>query len=240
MWERVTGGLSGAAVFRGRGVYRKVTPDAGVEAATLTWLRDHGVPVADVVDVGPDWLVTREIAGRTAADAWPPDQRGRVVDALADVTRALHALPLVECPFDRSLAAAALEARAAVASGSIDVADLDEERLGWTPDALLAELNERLPDMLAREVLVVTHGDWCLPNVVLDPDTVTIVGLLDTGRAGRADRYTDLALMDRSLRSDTRNPQYGSDFADRYLARCGHDAVDYDKLDFYRLLDEFL
>jgi hypothetical protein len=51
---------------------------------------------------------------------------------------------------------------------------------------------------------------------------------------GRADRYTDLALMDRSLRSDTRNPQYGSDFADRYLARCGHDAVDYDKLDFYR------
>jgi aminoglycoside phosphotransferase len=43
-----------------------------------------------------------------------------------------------------------------------------------------------------------------------------------------------------SLRSDTRNPQYGSDFADRYLARCGHDAVDYDKFDFYRLLDEFL
>jgi hypothetical protein len=50
--------------FRGRGVYRKVTPEAGVEAATLTWLRDHGVPVADVVDVGPDWLVTREIAGQ--------------------------------------------------------------------------------------------------------------------------------------------------------------------------------
>ena len=113
--ERVTGGLSGAAVFRGRGVYRKVTPDAGVEAATLTWLRDHGVPVADVVDVGPDWLVTRE-----DCRPGPPLTPGRRISVV-------------------------LEARAAVASASVDVADLDEERLGWTPDALLAELTERLP-----------------------------------------------------------------------------------------------
>jgi aminoglycoside phosphotransferase len=94
MWERVTIGQSGDPVFRGQGVCRKVTPDAEVEAATLSWLREHGLPVAEVVEVGPDWLVTREVTGRTAADPWPEDQRAKVVDALTDLTQALHALPV--------------------------------------------------------------------------------------------------------------------------------------------------
>jgi kanamycin kinase/aminoglycoside 3'-phosphotransferase-2 len=84
-----------------------------------------------------------------------------------------------------------------------------------------------------------THGNWCLPNVVLDPETARVTGLLDTGRVGRADRYPDLALMSRSLRSGELNPQYGNELADHYLTRCGHDAADEDKLGFYALVDEF-
>jgi aminoglycoside phosphotransferase len=67
MWERVTSGQSGAAMFRGRGLHRKVTPDAETEAATMSWLCARGLPVAEVVDIGPDWIVTREITGMTAA-----------------------------------------------------------------------------------------------------------------------------------------------------------------------------
>ena len=102
MWERVTSGQSGAAMFRGRRLYRKVTPDAETEAATMSWLRARGLPVAEVVDIGPDWIVTQEITGMTAADPWPEDRRSRVIDALSDMTLALHALPVDECPFDRS------------------------------------------------------------------------------------------------------------------------------------------
>jgi hypothetical protein len=40
----------------------------------------------------------------TAADPWPEDRRPRVIDALTDMTLALQALPVDECPFDRSLA----------------------------------------------------------------------------------------------------------------------------------------
>jgi hypothetical protein len=25
----------------------------------MSWLRAHGLPVAEVVDIGPDWIVTR-------------------------------------------------------------------------------------------------------------------------------------------------------------------------------------
>jgi kanamycin kinase len=220
-------------------MYHKKAPDAMAEAATLTWLRTQGLPAAEVLDVGPDWLLTREVIGRTGADPWPEHQRLKVVDALADITRALHALPVAACPFDRTLAVAVPEACAALSAGRVDVDDLDAERQGWTATELLDALTERLPEMLSREAPAVTHGDWCLPNVVFDPDAVEVVGLVDTARTGRADRYADLALMSRSLSSQRLNPQYGSRCSQRYLKRCGYDSADDDKLTFYRLLDEF-
>jgi len=239
MRKRVTVGRSGADVRRGPGMYRKSSPQAEAEAAALIWLRKQGLPAAEVLDVGPDWLITREIAGCTAADPWPEDQRLRVVDSLAEITGDLHALSVRDCPFDRTLAVTVASAREVVAAGRVDLDDLDEERRDWTSGQLLDALNAQQQEMRAREVLSVTHGDWCLPNVVLDPATVRVVGILDTARVGRADRCTDLALMSRSLGSDRLNSQYGSRYARRYLSRCDHSPLEDDKLDFYRLLDEF-
>jgi len=239
MWQPVTMGRSGAVVLRGDGVYRKHTAAAGTEATTLTWLRSQGLPAAEVLDVGPDWLLTREIIGQTAAHPWPRHRRRAVVDALAEVTRAVHAVAVDSCPFDSTLAVTVPEARDATQTGSVDLDDLDAERRGQSAQELVDLLVARLPSMQAREEPVVTHGDWCLPNVLLDPDTVEVVGLIDTARVGRADAYTDFALMSRSLSSEERNPQYGPEYAERFLRRCGQDPTDPAALDFYRLLDEF-
>ncbi len=84
---------------------------------------------------------------------------------------------------------------------------------------------------------MVCHGDLCVPNVILDPDTCRVSGLLDTGRLGVADRWLDLAIATRSLAGGP-NPQYGPAAADRYLARYGIDP-DPGRIAFYRLLDEF-
>lgn len=239
VWERVTAGRSGDEVFRAGGTFCKVTADAAREAATLTWLREEGLPAAEVLDVGPDWLLTREIIGRTGADPWPPHQQLRVVDAIAEVTGRLHALPVGRCPFDRTLAQTVPQVRAAAEAGRVDLDDLDVQRRGSSVGDLLEELARLLPDMQAREIPVVTHGDWCLPNVLLDPDSIEVVGLVDSARAGRADRYVDLALMSRSLSSVELNPQFGSSAAYHFLTRCHHDPADNDKIEFYRLLDEF-
>lgn len=45
--------------------------------------------------------------------------------------------------------------------------------------------------------------------------------------------------MSRSLSSGELNPQFGSSAADHFLTRCHHDPADNDKIEFYRLLDEF-
>lgn len=238
MWEPVTTGCSGASVQHRAGVYRKQTAAAAAEARALGWLRDQGLPAAEVLEVGEGWFTTREIPGRTPAEDWPVHLRSRVVDAVADITNALHAVPGGGCPFDRTLAVTVTEARAAAAGGQIDLADLDEEREGWTATALLRELDRLLPAASHAERAVVTHGDWCLPNLVLDPDRLAVAGIVDAGRVGRADRCTDLALMARSLTGGL-NPQYGVVLARRFLDRCGVTSAEEDRFAFYRLLDEF-
>ncbi len=74
--------------------------------------------------------------------------------------------------------------------------------------------------------LVVTHGDFCAPNVFVDPATLRCTGVLDLARLGLGDPYVDLALMVKSL-SGTLNPQYGGPpAAHRFLNLYGADPND--------------
>jgi kanamycin kinase len=226
-WQPVTTGRSGAVVSKGPGVFRKQTldpkEDLRNEAERLVWL-------PEVLDADRTFLLTREVAGRTAADDWPTESRPRVVDALARVTRDVHALPLEDCPFDRRLDVSIPEAMEA----QVDLTDLDPERRGWSRERLVAELLSHRPE---QEDLAVCHGDLCLPNILVDPDSFAVTGVIDTGRLGIADRWTDLAIATRSLASP-QNPQFGEWAARQYLTACGL-SLDIQKRDYYRLLDEF-
>ncbi|MBG0814648.1 APH(3') family aminoglycoside O-phosphotransferase [Planomonospora sp. ID82291] len=250
-WNPVQEGMSGAAVWRldGRPAYfAKIAsqpehPDSGfclsAEAERLIWLRDRGIPAPEVVEHGTRdgvmWLVTTVVPGRSAAAPWPQGQRDAVVDALADLARTLHALPIDDCPFDRGLAVTLAHARQAATAGLVDLDDLDDERRGWDAEQLLTALEASVP---AVEDRVVCHGDLCLPNVLLDPETLEVTGVIDAGRLGVADRYADLALATRSLAEEDLNPQYGPAYAKRFLARYGI-TPDPGRIAFYRLLDEF-
>jgi aminoglycoside phosphotransferase len=56
------------------------------------------------------------------------------------------------------------------------------------------ELMETRP---GHEDLVFTHGDYCLPNIILKDGKLS--GFVDIGRARLADRYQDLGIAFRSL-----------------------------------------
>lgn len=233
-WESVTSGRSSARVSKGSGIYRKEESDPAVdlrvEGERLTWLRNQGIPAPQVLECGPDVLVMTEVLGRTAGDPWPVHALPRVVDALARLTHDLHALSVEDCPFDRRLSSVIPEALAA----DVDLADLDDERQGWDRERLVSELLGQRPD---QEDLVVCHGDLCLPNVLLDPVTFRVTGVIDTARLGVADRWMDLAITTRSLTSP-RNAQYGHWAADQYLTSYGIEPNP-EKINYYRLLDEF-
>ena len=76
-----------------------------------------------------------------------------------------------------------------VRADDIDPGGFHDEHAHLTPAAALAELEATAPD---DEDLVVCHGDFCPPNVLLQEGRVT--GYVDLGELGAADRWWDVAV----------------------------------------------
>jgi aminoglycoside phosphotransferase len=83
---------------------------------------------------------------------------------------------------------------------------------------------------------VIGHGDYCLPNVLLAPDGA--VHLVDVGRAGLADRHSDLADALRSIRGPL-NPQFDESHAQRFLDAYGRADIVDDRLRWFDDLDRW-
>lgn len=231
-WVPVSGGKSAARVWRAPGRYRKVGPpdEIRAEAERLSWLRGQGIACPPVVRHRTGVLETGALEGRSGRESWPEALRPRLVASTVLALRSLHTLPLAGCPFDRSLAATVPAAESAVVLGQVDLDDLDPERRGWSGRDLLAELHRTVPN---EEDLVVCHGDPTLANLIFDAEG-GLVGMVDVGRLGRADRYLDLAIAARSVAGDL-----GKKWAEQLLGDYGLDRPDRARLYFYRLLDEF-
>jgi aminoglycoside phosphotransferase len=252
-WQRVATRSCGTVVYRvtGRFSYyvKTAAPQDGKdlrfhppgEAARLSWLAARGIPVPEVVEVGATadtaWLVTTAIAGRPASGPWGAADRGSVLHIVADLAQALHALPVQECPFDRTLAVSLPLARAAARSDLVDLDDRDDRHAGWTPQQLLDELDATPPPV--EDHIVVCHGDLCLDNILIAPDTLVLAGVLDVGRLGVADRWLDLAITLRNITEECRGSYPGPQDAVRFLRRYGLAEIDAPKAFYYRLLDEF-
>ena len=59
------------------------------------------------------------------------------------------------------------------------------------------ELLEWLKNNRPPEDIVLTHGDYCLPNIFANGDRIS--GFIDLGKVGPADRWQDIAIAIRSL-----------------------------------------
>jgi kanamycin kinase/aminoglycoside 3'-phosphotransferase-2 len=240
-WERITLGESGAMVYRLRAGaatrYLKVEllrieAEPHAEAERLRWLQGR-LPVPRLLHASDDgrhsYLLTAEVPGSDATDErWLADP-ARLVELLAAGLRNFHGQPISGCPFEQRLDAELAQAAANVAYGTVDAGSFDAERAGRSPAALLAELTATRP---RDEDLVLIHGDYCLPNVVIAGWQIS--GFIDLGRCGVADRYHDLAQTVRSVRRNL-----GERWAAPFLEAYGIDRPDTAKLRYYQLLDEF-
>ncbi|WP_188991812.1 APH(3'') family aminoglycoside O-phosphotransferase [Paenibacillus nasutitermitis] len=248
-WEPVPFGESGDFVYRRNDnlAYAKITPPAGVadlagERDRLLWLRGRSVACPEVVEWNEGeegaCLVMTAIPGVSAAnlsgadllDAWPS-----MVQQLA----ILHRLSVDQCPFERSLSQMFGRAVDVVSRGAVNSEFLPDEDKYTPQDELLARVKRELPVRLDQERtdLVVCHGDPCIPNFMIDPDSLQCTGLIDMGRLGTADRYADLALMVANAGESWTEPEE----ADRAFAVLFKileiNTPDHERLDFYLRLD---
>ena len=241
-WTRITVGESMSDIFRldrsgHAAFYLKIAPKAQRmellwEKKRLDWLQGRLLVPAVVgyeTDDRNEFLLLTALPGRHVADLIGEEPNEKIVQLLATGLRAIHALPIRDCPFDMTLDREIERARYNVVNGLVDAADFDIIRLGRTAAELFEELQTKRP---ADEDLVFTHGDYCLPNVLVDGDEVS--GFVDWGRAGVADRYKDIALVIRSLERNT-----GENLALAFFEAYGLSSYDADKIEYYKLLDEF-
>ncbi|MGO4649130.1 APH(3'') family aminoglycoside O-phosphotransferase [Nocardia sp. 2YAB30] len=247
-WVPVTTGESGAAVFRSEDATRYAKCVPAVDAAALNaehdrveWLAGRGVPGPRVLDwysgEAGAYLVTSAVSGVSADQLLAADLRA-TWEHIADAVRGLHELPVEQCPFHRDLNALVTVARDVVGRGAVNPEFLPVEQQHTPPEELLASLEPEITQMLAQESTdtVICHGDLCLPNIVVDPETLKVSGFIDLGRLGLADRYADLALLLANARETWQDEQQAlaadAVFADRYGI-----VLDRGRLNFYLHLD---
>src|SRR5262249_14111455 len=141
-------------------------------------------------------LVTSALPGMPASELSASDLT-RAWSSIARLIKALHDLPAVDCPFERGLARMFGLAEDVVARDAVNPDFLSPNDRDIPPIALLNRLREAMSTRLLQERgdLVVCHGDACLPNFLVAPDTLVCTGMIDLGRVGTADRYVDFSLL---------------------------------------------
>ena len=237
-------GLSGSTVGIFDDLVLKIEPVSAESEnahAMQLWLEDK-LPtpriLASVIREDHRWTAMTRISGEmSCAQAYRADPH-RLTRVLAEAMKRLWTVDISDCPVDQSPAAKLSRARGIVEAGQVDLDLVDPDTFGpegfSSPTALLQWLQENVPDCEP----VLTHGDFCLPNLFLKDWEFS--GFLDLGRSGAGDKWTDIAILWRSLR-DNFGGHYGDAVAgfhpDALFAALGMEK-DEEKLRYYLLMDE--
>lgn len=223
-----TSGMSGAKTYyldRDGGYYLKVW-DAGKlkkEFAALNFFSQY-IDTPELVGYkseGRDYLVTRPLPGKSASDPSRLKSPELLAAALGKILREFHDKNISDCPFSNSVEDMLARVEKNYATGMFDkklAAYIGESEIKHIYNYI-----ERNCKILKNDTVI--HGDFCLPNILLDSDH-RFTGFLDMGAAGIGDRHYDLFWGRWSLWYNLGTDQYGETFFQFY----GQDAIDFQRL----------
>ena len=165
-------------------------------------------PLAYITE-GEDYLLTRAAVAEDATDARYLSEPRRLAEWLGTTLRALHETPCDACPVPDRTAdyLATVEEGARIGRFDPEFSPI----AGVSPTAALAEVRAAAGAMTSRVLL---HGDYCLPNVLLDGWRLS--AFIDLGAAGRGDRHIDLFWGAWTLGFNLGTDAYRNRFFDAY------------------------
>ena len=166
-------GLSGAGVWMSQDLVLKAEPlsrESANAADMMTWLQGK-LPVPQlqcrVVEQDMDFQLMSRLPGRMACDRFWMEQPEQLAQMLARALKLLWSVNVTDCPCTQSLDHKLEEAAIRVEQGRVDPAECDPatfEPGGFaSPEHLLRWLRDNRPP--ADPVL--SHGDLCLPNLLI-------------------------------------------------------------------------
>lgn len=217
------------------GLYIKSAPSGSLKAeADMTrFFHSKGMSaeVLAYLSREKDWLLTSRIPGE---DCIFPDYLAdpkRLCDTTAGLLRQLHELDFSQCPGENRNEIYVTTAARNYRAGRFD-ASLFPENWGFrTAEEAWSEIHRSGKNLKTDALL---HGDYCLPNIMLD--NWKFSGFLDLGRAGPGDRHIDIFWGVWTLFFNLKTNAY----YDRFLDVYGRDKLQPEKLRTVAALEVFL
>jgi len=205
--------------------YLKIHAKLDRERLLTTWLHGYGLAprVLEFASLnGIDYLLTEALEGEDGISAKHLAEPKRLAKVFGESLRQIHGLPKLACPVQKRMAE------------MLDEADSNAKREYADPEIIpegIATAHAKLLELagLAQDD-VVLHGDYCLPNIIMQDFRLT--GFVDLGYGGVGDRHWDLFWGLWTLNYNLKTDAYSDDFLDAY----GRSELDKDRLEMCRLL----
>lgn len=192
--------------------------------------KELGAQVLEYVSEECDWLLTARVAGEDCTHADYLAEPERLCDLLAHLLRELHETDHTGCPVPDRMTEYFGTVDANYQKGVFDPTYLPAHLRQMTADEAYRLVDENRHRFKNDTLL---HGDYCLPNIMLDGWRFS--GFIDVDHAGVGDRHIDLYWGVWTLAFNLKTPRYGSRFLDAY----GRDAVETELLDVIGAAEAF-
>ncbi|MCG3224658.1 MAG: aminoglycoside 3'-phosphotransferase [Candidatus Heimdallarchaeota archaeon] len=205
------------------------------EYEMLKWLKDK-ISVPEVIyqsnNSDYEFLLLTEIPGKVSYEVFSKSDIETNLKILAKGLQIFHALPMVGCPNEIDVDKMIQHAKKRLEQGLVNNKNFDIRWKHKTPDELFEDVKRLKPKVIDKAV---THGDYCLPNVLINNKELS--GFVDLGSAGINDRYYDLAAVSWSIFYN-----FGQKWVPYFFEKYGinYDEIDRERMLFYQMLNEFI
>ena len=183
------------------------------EAMMTAYFHSKGLSaqVLDYETEAQDWLLTKALPGKDCLDPMYLADPVRLCDTTAELLRQLHETDHRDCPSGDRTAQRLELARTNFETGDFDKS-LFPDNWGYdTPEEAIMVLDSMGGELKSDCLL---HGDYCLPNILLENWRFT--GFIDVAAGGVGDRHMDLHWGIWSLWFNLKTDAYRQRFLDAY------------------------
>lgn len=194
------------------------------------------------IENNKSYTLMSRVEGKMLCDSFYLENEDLLLNLASEVITSLWSVDVSDLKSDVSLLQDRLkQARYNVENGLVDINNVEPTTFKngsfKDPYDLLNWLENNMPPL----DIVLSHGDLCLPNIIIKDNKVS--GLIDIGKMGPADRYQDIAILLRSIDHNAKGKYNGYkhkyfDFnMELFINRLGIE-FDWEKYRYYYLLDE--
>lgn len=204
------------------GYFLKISPEGTLRAEVDMTAYFHSKGIGTEVLCyekmnGSDFLLTRRANGEDCTFRTYLDEPTRLADTLAGLLRSLHETEHSTCPVKDRMSGYKELVRKNYASGYADT-ELFIGRYAFRSAEEAYAVFKDGESGLKSDTLI--HGDYCLPNIMLD--NWRFSAFIDLGNGGVGDRHVDLFWGVWTLWFNLKTDKYHDRFLDAY----GRDRVD--------------